>query len=54
MVSTEECKKHINRLDLSDKEVEKIRDLMTAFVEAALDFVFDPDTVVSKEAYEKK
>lgn len=38
MFSLDECKKHIRSLELPDDEVEKIRDLLYAFVERTLDY----------------
>ena len=38
MLTVDECKKHIRGLNLADEEVEKIRDLLYAFVERTLDY----------------
>ena len=54
MLSIEECKKHIGSLNLTDKEIEDIRDHLTAFVETALDFVIDSNHDVLPENHGKQ
>ena len=45
MLSIEECKKYIEDLNLTDKQIEEARDLVYAFVEQALDYVTERDMV---------
>lgn len=52
-LSVEECKKHIGDLGLTDKQIEDQVSNLKAFIEAALDFAFIPDTVI-KENYNVK
>lgn len=50
MITIEECKKYIGNLNLTDKQIEEVRDLLYAFVEQSLDYVVNSGIVVlSKE-----
>lgn len=49
MISIEECKKHIGNLNLSDKEIEEIRDALYVLAENALDFREKTDTLCSPD-----
>lgn len=49
MLSIEECKKYIGDLDLTDKQIEEVRDILSAFVEQALDYVTEEGIVCGTE-----
>lgn len=45
MLSIEECKTYIGDLKLTDKQIEEVRDLLSAFVEQSLDYVTEEGIV---------
>lgn len=49
MISIEECKKYIGETNLSDKEIEKIRELLYAFVERSLDYIVEKGMLLDEE-----
>ena len=49
MISIEECKKHIGNTDLTDEQIEKVRELLYAFVEHTLDLKNNSGSVVNKK-----
>lgn len=49
MLTLEECKKHIGKLNLPDHEIEKIRGLLYAFVERTLDYSVETGMLVGAE-----
>jgi hypothetical protein len=44
-LSIEECKKYIGNLNLTDKQIEEVRDILYAFIEQALDYSIDSGIV---------
>lgn len=54
MLSVEECRECLDNLDFDDRKIEEIRDTLQAFVEQALDFAFDADTIIKQNNYENK
>jgi hypothetical protein len=54
MLTIDECKKHIGNLNLPDDEVEKIRELLYAFVERTLDYGLENGMfVVAEQPWEQ-
>lgn len=49
MLSIEECKNYIGDLNLTDKQLEEVRDVLSAFVEQALDYVIKEGIVCDAE-----
>lgn len=55
MISIEECKKYIGNLNLTDKQIEEVIDLLYSFIEQALDYSINSSIVVlSKEKNKEK
>lgn len=53
MLTIEECKQHIGNLNLPDHEIEKVRELLYAFVERTLDYGLENGMfVVTKQPWE--
>jgi hypothetical protein len=53
MLSVEECKKYIGDQGLSDQQIERIANNLQAFLEQAVDFVFEAGTLANKQKNEK-
>lgn len=46
MITIEECKKHMGNLNLTDKQVEEVRNALYAVVEQAMDYTIQSGMIV--------